>query len=104
MQGKTLVWGIVAALIAAVIGFVGGATTRDLVAGHFDAAAGAIAAGVVGSPAPTTTASPSTPPVSSQTTATPTSAPTATPAPTVTPSPATLPPTFPPTATPLPTI
>jgi hypothetical protein len=97
MPGKTLVWGVALALVAAIIGWVGGAKARDLVAGRYDAAVGPVSAGVVVTPSPTIPPTPA-----------PTVAPTLTPVPTVTPPPTptappvvTLPPTFPPTATPL---
>jgi hypothetical protein len=99
MPGKTLAWGVALALVAAIIGWIGGAKTRDIVAGRYDAAVGPVSAGVVLTPSPTIppTPAPSTP---APTAATP--VPTVTPAPTVTTPPVvTLPPTFPPTATPL---
>lgn len=95
MPGKTLVWGVALALVAAVVGWLGGAKARDLVAGRYDAAVGPVHAGVVVTPAPTI------PPTPAPATTAPTAAPTVTPAPTLTPPPvATLPPTFPPTTAP----
>lgn len=95
MPGKTLLWGLALAIVAAVVGWLGGAKAHDLVAGRYDAAVGPVAAGVVVTPSPTIPPTPA-----------PTVAPTTAPVPTVTPPPAatpppvaTLPPTFPPTPT-----
>ncbi len=98
MPGKTLAWGVGLALIAAIIGWLGGAKARDLIGGRYDAAVGPAKAGIVVTPSPTLppTAPPSTAPPS---TAPP--VPTVTPPPAVTPPPVTLPPTFPPTASPI---
>ncbi len=100
MPGRTLLWGLVLAIVAAIIGWVGGAKAHDFVAGRYDAAVGPVAAGVVITPSPTI------PP-----TAAPTVAPTTAPAPSVTPAPTvtaapvvTLPPTFPPTTAPPPVV
>jgi len=97
MPGKTLAWGVAVAIVAAVIGWIGGAKARDVVAGRYDAAIGPVSAGVVVTPSPTI---PPTPAPTVAPTAAPTATATPTPAATATPV-VTLPPTFPPTATPL---
>jgi hypothetical protein len=100
MPGKTLAWGVGLALLAAVIGWLGGAKARDLVSGHYDAAIGPAKAGIVVTPSPTV--APTQPPSTPAPTTAPTPPPTVTPPPAVTPPPvATLPPTFPPTASPV---
>jgi len=97
MRGKTLAWSIVAALIAAVIGWLGGAKARDLVAGRYDVAVGPVTAGVVVVTPPPTAAPTPAPTIAP----TPKASATVTPPPTATPTPVvTLPPTFPPTTAP----
>jgi hypothetical protein len=97
MPGRTLAWGLIVAILAAVLGWVGGAKARDALSGRYDTAVGPVRAGVVVTPPPTEQPTPA-----ATVAQTPSAVPTVTPAPTLTPAPTvTLPPTFPPTPTPL---
>jgi hypothetical protein len=97
MTGKPLLWGLVLAIVAAVVGFLGGAKVRDVVAGRYDAAVGPVEAGLVVTPPPTIPPAPA-PTIAPTAPPTPVATPVPTPTPVTPPPVATLPPTFPPTA------